>query len=176
MPTFLIIILLLGLFLVLVVILFALFIPNKWDLEEQVTLNAMPEMLFPLFNRPSNWAKWSIWSPEFDESIETESGEIQEGLGAVQSWTSDQMNGILSITQSTEDRSIQFHLALDNHRHIFHAQIALLPLGEQTSVTWTTKYIEEGINPLKRLQSSTLRKLMRYNMQTSLENLQKRYG
>ena len=176
MPTYLIVTLFLGVFLLVVVLLLALFIPNKWRLEEQVVVNAMPEMLFPLFNRPSNWSKWSIWSQEYDESIKLEYGEIEDGLGAVQSWTSDQMSGLFTVVQTSEDESLQLHFALDEHQHIFHAKIELTGLGEQTSVTWTTKYVEEGMNPLKRLQSGTLRKLMRYNMQTSLENLQKRYA
>ncbi len=155
--------------------LLALFMPNKWRVEEQVVINAFPEMLFPLINKPSNWQKWSVWSAEFDESIELEYGEIQEGLGAVQAWTSHQMKGTLTIVQSIEDQAVQFHLSLDDNRHILHAKIGFAPLGQQTIVTWTTKYEEDGINPLKRLQSSTLRKLLQHNMQTSLEKLQKRY-
>ena len=112
-----------------------------------------------------------MWSKKYDGTIELTYNEIEKGLGAVQQWTSLQASGTLTIVQSNEDESIQYHLDIDKQNFIVYGQILLAPVEEATNVIWTSRSELSSFNPFRRLQSAALRKMLSNQMKAGLSEL-----
>lgn len=168
-------ILLIVLFALLVLtFLVAAFIPSKWKIEERIQINSLPVFVFQKINHLKFWATWSVWSLRHDSSIQLTYAGPETGLGAIKKWTSDQMNGMLTIVQSTPDEVIQIHLELDQQQFILKGFFQIqLSDSNQTELLWTLYSTSESLNPLKRLQLLGLKKIMQSSMQLSLDQLKK---
>ena len=75
-------------FLILLLLVVALFLPSRMHMERSLVINERPEIMFNLINRLQDWEKWSPWHKMDSEMKITYSGP-PEGKGASYTWTSD---------------------------------------------------------------------------------------
>lgn len=169
-PTIIILLIIAG-FVMLVLFIITLFLPSAWTIEEQVNLQTKADDIFPYINEPRKWKDWSVWSKAHDTTIELTYNDVVKGLGAMKQWTSLQAAGTLTIVQSNEDESIQYHLDIDKQRFIVYGQILLVSLEQKTNVIWTCRSEFNSFNPLLRLQSAALRRMLTHQMKTGLAQL-----
>lgn len=158
-------------FVMLVLFIITLFLPSAWTIEEQTIIAASPAAVFPYINESRRWRSWSMWNKKQDATIELTYNDIEKGLGAVQQWTSLQASGTLTIVQSNDDESIQYHLDIDKQNFIVYGQILLAPIDQATNVIWTSRSEFNSFNPLRRLQSAALRRMLSYQMKAGLLQL-----
>ena len=98
------------LFLVVVILLAGLFLPQDLKIEENITIKASNEMVFEQVNRLKNWEKWSPWF-NTDTTVKINYTEISAGKGAGFDWKDGKGNsGSLHIGESTPGKMIQMKI------------------------------------------------------------------
>jgi polyketide cyclase/dehydrase/lipid transport protein len=123
---------------------FPFFVNRRMRVVRRKTIRAKPAEIFPFINDLRNWPLWTEWSQR-DEMHFAYDGP-PAGVGAVQQWSTDRMQGALKIIQSVADTRIAYELDMAGGKWRIDGVIALEPAGEFTSVTWTCKW-DSGPNP-----------------------------
>lgn len=134
-------------FIILLVIVFVLvaglFVPKKYNLEKEITINAPREKVWPQVSSLANTHKWNPWS-EQDPNIQV-SFEGQDGtVGSVYKWQSKEVgSGNQTITKLEQPGRVESHIhfikPFEGEADVF---IDLKEEGSGTKVTWgfTTQY------------------------------------
>ncbi len=89
-----------------------MFLPETYQVQRSITINAPAENVFVLVNQVENWAKWIPWAEE-DETMKFQYGDQKQGVNAWYSWTSENSGGKLTILESIENQSIKTQLDFD---------------------------------------------------------------
>lgn len=144
-------------------------LPAKWKVQRSIVINAPAETIYIYV---ANLKKWSEWN-EFDKAdpeAQYRFGGPEQGKGAERGWTSKRMgDGSMRIV-SADRASIEFSLdVVDSGFHI-DGQIAIVPEGAGTRVTWTDTG-EVGRNPLHRAAALMFDKTMGPIFEKSLATL-----
>src|SRR4029434_4591182 len=61
--------LLMLLALIAVVLLIALFLPSRYQVERRIVIQAKPQAIFPWINDPKKWPEWTAWNKEKDPTL-----------------------------------------------------------------------------------------------------------
>lgn len=174
MSTIFILLTLLGLFL-LTIVLAGLFLPNTWVVEKAELIHATPLDLFPLINSLEEWQNWTVWSPDNqDSNLTLEYNDHTEGVGAVQVWKSNKINGQLTITESTALKEVQYQFMINEGNLTLMGTIVLAPAdANYTQVAWRCqlKQLEDN-NPIRRYQAFFLKNYFDTTIEGSLAALQ----
>ena len=104
--------LLLGLLaLLLLLVVFSFFLPEKGNLVERSTvIDAPKDVVFEQINNLKNWEKWSPWA-KMDNTMKIAYNDQVTGKGAGYSWTSENMgDGTLVIAESTPNEKLKTSL------------------------------------------------------------------
>lgn len=128
---------LLGIIATLVIV--GLFLPTKYDLSSDTTINAAPEAVHAYVGHLEKWPEWMPWEQE-DPSIITQRDEQTTGVGASQSWSSKKAgDGEVEFTECDEKTGIAYDMAFINkgRRAPCKASIKYTPDGDGTKVTWS---------------------------------------
>jgi len=133
------------LIIVLVVVVFLLIYvaikPDQFEIQRKLSINALPERLFPLINDFHNMNTWSAWETVDPEMKRSFSGE-SSGLGAQYAWEGNKQIGqgsmeiIESIPPSKVAFSLDFIKPFVGHNIV---EFTLDPVGENTIVTQTMR-------------------------------------
>jgi len=174
MSTIFILLILLGLFL-LTVVLAGLFLPNTWVVEKAELIHATPPDLFPLINSLKEWQNWTVWSPDNQDSNLTLGYQGNEkGVGAVQLWKSNKINGQLTITQSDALKEIQYQFNINEGNLTLLGTIVLAAAdANYTQIAWRCqlKQLEDN-NPIRRYQAFFLKNYFDTTIEGSIAALQ----
>lgn len=145
--------------------------PKSFNVERRARIQAPPERVFPLIN---NLRSWTTWSPYLkDPAMQTSYSGPEEGPGAIYTWSGNKEVGAGRIEIVDTAKPTRVGLKLDILRPIEgsnHVDFLLVPLGDETEVTWALK----GRNPLMaRLASVFLNmdKLIGADFERGLANL-----
>lgn len=103
------------LFLLLIFTLIGLTLPQSYNVNKTIEINANIEIVKPLVTDFNQWQKWSPWE-KVDPSIRFILGEPSSGVGAHQSWTGKWGYGEMIIT-SVNHNKVSFNILL-NAEHI----------------------------------------------------------
>lgn len=103
------------LLLLLVLVLIGLILPQSYNVNKTIEINANIDVVKPLVTDFSQWKKWSPWE-KVDSSIRFTLGEPSSGLGAHQSWKSKWGYGEMIITSVSQNK-VSFNILL-NAEHI----------------------------------------------------------
>lgn len=162
---------LLGFFF-LAVILGGLFLPTSWVIEKAVLVGARPKDLFPLLNELERWAEWSVWSPE-EEDFSLIYPDKSTGVGAIQIWKSNRINGRLTVTKSVVDQALEYRFEIDEGSLTVLGTLVLAAADpDYTQVAWRCQ-LEPlmGSNPIRRYQAYFLKNYFDTAMENSLAAL-----
>jgi hypothetical protein len=109
------------------------FLPSGYTVEKSVVINAKPSKIHELVGDLKRWDEWTPWK-EMDPTVQVTFGKETKGVGASQTWTSDEGVGFLTFTASDEDRGIAYDMKLDEWKS--KGEIRYDRMGDGTNVTW----------------------------------------
>jgi effector-binding domain-containing protein len=132
------------------------FMPNRFEVERSMNIEASPYVVFDQVNDFKNWDNWDPWG-ERDSSIVTTYGEVTAGLGASRAWTSAQSgNGHMEITHSAFLQQIDFDISISEWS-TFQGHFYFEPSESGVNVRW----MDEGDLPfLSRAFSPIFSRMM----------------
>lgn len=112
------------------------FLPKTYAFERSIVVDADRAEVHELVSDLKAWPKWSPWIEE-DPSIKTTLGEKTEGVGAHQSWTSDNGPGELTLTESSPESGVAYDMSFNEGQFKAEGAIRYASDGEGTRVTWS---------------------------------------
>lgn len=174
MSTLFILFILLGLFF-LTIVLAGLFLPVSWIIEKAELVNATPKDLFPLLNSLEEWPNWTVWS---SEDLSFEYPQHKAGLGAVQVWKSNKINGTLTIIESDLNKEIkyQFNIAEGDLTLVGTIVLAVAD-ANYTQIAWRCQLQElKDNNPIRRYQAYFLKNYFDTTIEESLHAMISMYS
>jgi len=128
--------------LVAVFVVVGLILPTQYAVSREITINADQQTIHRYVGDLKQWPLWSPWV-ELDPGMVVVLGEKTTGIGASQSWSSDEGNGSLTFTLSSADKGIKYDLYFGNNEgtELNESEAAVLysPVLEQTRVVWSMK-------------------------------------
>ena len=103
--------------------------PSDLVLARSIEIDGSPSQVHHFVNDLKQWPEWSPF--EADITL----GEKTEGLGANQSWTSDDGNGNLKFTSSSAEQGVAFDMEFDGSPASSKIEYSLE--DGKTKVTWS---------------------------------------
>lgn len=169
MSTLFILFILLGLFF-LTIVLAGLFLPASWVVEKAELVHATPKELFPLINSLEKWPNWTVWT---SDDLTLEYSEQKEGLGAVQIWKSNKINGKLTITESSLNKEIKYQFDIAEGQLTLLGTIVLAVADTNyTQIAWRCQLQElKDNNPIRRYQAFFLKNYFDTTIEESLTSI-----
>ena len=151
-----------------------LMLPTEYSIEERVTIQADVAKVHEFVGELTKWKEWAPWEQE-DPSIVTTFGATTTGVGASQTWTSDQGNGELTFTACDPKTGIAYDMAFIMGETRSPATSAMkYVVGEGTTeVIWTMEGDVADFMPpvLGGLMNVAMKAQIRSMFQTGLASL-----
>jgi len=140
MKKFLVVVLCLVLAVGVIFVAGGLMLDKSYDLNRSIIIDASPRDVHAFAGDLEKWDQWMPWWEE-DQSIEVTRGKKTEGVGASQTWTSEQGNGEITITASDRKTGIDYDMAFisGEKRMPSKGAIRYEEVGKKTRVTWSMK-------------------------------------
>ena len=158
-----------GLIALLLVI--ALFLPNKKVLSSSIIVKSYPRPIYGMVNSLKNWDKWSPFN-EMDPAMISEFSGPDYGLGSKQTWKSKKNgNGSMTIIQTIFEKKVVLDLDL-NYGGKDSTLFILERVPDGTKVIWETRISKAGY-PFGRLMWLVAGGMMDKTFIKGLENLKK---
>ena len=131
---------LIGLALLLVAVVVAGWVmPTSYAIEKEITIEGTPAQVHAYVGDLQKWSEWAPWE-KMDPTVKTTFGEKTTGVGASQSWTSEEEgDGELTFTKSDENTGIAYDMAFIMEEMRAPATCAMTYSADsgKTTVTWT---------------------------------------
>lgn len=154
-----------GIFLLILII--ALFMPSKYEIERSITIDRHPETVYEKVATLSEWPKWNPWSLGSDSNVYN---DVKMGKGAEWEWRSkEQGNGKLRIVKADPYHSLQTRLHFQDSTMTGNGEWRFERKGSKTVVTWRT-WGELGY-PVGRLMAPFLSGMIGEDLKKGLKNL-----
>lgn len=128
---------------IIVIALFALIgslMPNTFEIKRSQEFHFQPAQIHVLLSDLREWKKWEPWK-ESDPSVQVTFGERTKGVGATQSWTSDQGNGRLHID---DVRPLRVAYTVYFNDDAYKSMCELLITPDESGDTCTLEWIMRG--------------------------------
>ena len=132
----------------LVVIGVGFLIPSDYEVTRSVTIDATPAHIHPWLADLEKWGDWAPWTG-IDPGVAVTYGEIRAGVGAHQSWTSNDASGELTLTRSDPDWGVAYEMSFKGGKFPSLNSLVFRPVGDATEVIWTMDG-NVGNNPFDR--------------------------
>ncbi len=113
-----------------------LILPNQVEIKRDIEINASTEVIHEYVSNLENWPKWSPWL-ELDPTIQTNIGDIHQGVGASQSWQGKSGGGNLTFTQSSIEKGVVYKINFEGDPTLYRAGLSYQTKGNKTLVSWT---------------------------------------
>ncbi len=121
-----------------------LILPSHINVQRSILIKAPSDAVHAYVNDLEKWPSWSPWMT-MDESIKTTLGDIHQGVGASQSWTSVSGNGRIKLTESSVDTGIVYEMAFEGDPTLYQAGFRYENVSDGTRVTW---YMSGDMQPI----------------------------
>jgi hypothetical protein len=141
-------------------------LPEGWEAEASIEVQATPAQVFPLLNRAARWEEWTP-SPESG----TEYFGPDEGAGSGRRW--DDLGygqGEFVILSSQPSRSVAYAVQVEEGAIEIQGRIDLDSVSRGTIIRWT-EIGDFGWNPLLGYLASRMSNLQSVQLNASLSNL-----
>lgn len=121
-----------------VLLVVGMFLPHEYTLRRTLTIHADRAQIHALTGQLARWREWAPWEQGDATMQRTLTGKAR-GVGATQTWTSDEGNGRITITSSDPDVGVEYDIVFVTHGHesLAHAAMTYAPRGDATDVMWT---------------------------------------
>ncbi len=136
--------------LILLLIIVAMFLPQKPHVEREAVINAAPSVIYPHISSARSFNEWSPWA-NLDPDMQLNFTGPDSGTGSGMNWSSENPgvgSGSWTISNAIPDKSINIDLDFGEQGNAT-SSITLTPENGQTRVTWGFD-MDAGYNPLSR--------------------------
>lgn len=147
-----------------------LFLPSTWEVKKSVTMAASKERIYKSVANFHQWLEWSPWNDSQDASLKYTYEGPEEGVGAQQNWTSDNMGtGFMKLLEADPEKGIKYELFIDmkNFKSTLHGEMTFESVDGQTNVTWTDRG-DSGSNIIKKWMSLSMGSMLGKEMEQGL--------
>lgn len=125
---------LIGLWVVVMVV--GLILPKEYEISRSIEIDATPAQIHQYTQDLEQWVHWQPWI-DVDPSVQVTLGEISQGQGASQRWTSDSGDGSLHFTQVDGQTGIEYDISFNNGANLAKASLSYHPIDANvTKLTW----------------------------------------
>lgn len=124
-------------------ILGGLMLPSTYEVYRETTIKAPAEVIFSYLDDLTKHDDWAPWKAK-DPSIKSTLGPITSGKGASMSWTSDNGEGSMTITESVPHKHLVTVLDFGQHGKPI-GEYHLNESADGVLVRWTMKGESGGI-------------------------------
>jgi len=149
----------------------AYMLPRNVSVARSITINATPEIVFPLVNSLQEGQKWSPWL-SLDPDVTLVFSGPESGVGNQLEWSSDHPNvgnGKQVITASEQNKLVATDLDFGD-MGTARAALRLDPAGTGTKVTWSFE-TDMGMNPMGRWMGLMMDRWVGGDYEKGLANL-----
>ena len=112
-----------------------LMLSNEYLIKRSITVNAPAAKVHALVADLTQWSQWSPWSAA---GVETTIKQAK-GVGASQTWKSNQGNGHLYITRCDQNKGMVYELIVGDAKHKTEGGFEYVTQGDKTLVSWYMK-------------------------------------
>lgn len=152
----------------LLVLLIALFMPSKYEVERSITIERHPETVYKKVATLEEWPKWNPWSQGSDSNVFK---GPQMGEGAVwERWT-DQGKGKLQIIEAEPYKKLRTKIHSHDSTMTMKRGWKFEPDGSKTKVTWRV-WGDPGY-PIERILAPFMADAIGDHLEKGLQNLKK---
>ena len=123
---------------------------KSYELERSIVINAQPAEIHTLTGDLARWDEWAPWK-KHDPSVNVTLGDKTTGVGASQTWTSDQGDGDLVFTLWDPTSGVEFDMGFGAGDNKIRSRgvISYEPVEGGTRVTWAMSGLWGGdVSPL----------------------------
>ena len=85
-------------------------LPKEYEVQRTARIDAPPEEVWAMVSDLKQWPTWVYWNEDHVADLSISYGDITQGEGASQSWSSKQGDGRLTFTECKENESIKFEM------------------------------------------------------------------
>jgi len=158
-----------GLFLVVVVI--AFFLPARYEVTRDISIQAPAEVVFPLVGDLRSWKDWTVWNRRDPDMLISYEGDTA-AAGGIYRWTSEaEGSGQMTVLSVEPGKSIRYDLSFEGFDMVSQGSVTLRPAGENLVVVTWTDTGELGLNPLYRYFGLFLDSMIGADFEAGLLNL-----
>lgn len=135
--------------LVLLLVLVAFLLPRSYRVERSVTIQARPEVVYPLFGDLRRWREWGVWQAR-DPGMKATFSEKSTGVGAWSAWESKtEGNGRMTLTVCAPPKRVVYRLEFPEMGTSSEGTLTVTPAEGGVTVVWTDAG-DLGLNPMFR--------------------------
>ena len=134
--------------LIAILLVIGFFLPAEFGMQRSTVVDAPPEVIYEhIVNLRKNEA-WSPWQ-QMDPTIATTYNDVERGVGASYSWTSENSGaGTYNLVETDPPLHARYEIVFEGQGDAGGEWI-LEPAGDGTKVTWTFEG-DAGGNPIGR--------------------------
>jgi hypothetical protein len=156
------------------ILLISFFLPSKYTVKRTITIKTSPEHAYTYVNHLSKWSRWTVWTKDYDSTLNSEFSLPDSGAGAFMKWTSNSMGkGNLKVTKNKFPELVEFDLDIENGKFVSKGKITLNNYNEDTVIEWSESG-ELGWNPIGRIYAYfMIDKALGADYESSLAKLKK---
>jgi len=130
------------------VFLAGLFLPDHFEVQRTVTIDAPRERLHPLIVDLERWGDWTVWS-RTDETLVHEYSDPSAGVGAWHLWRSEDVGaGRIEITAADIERGVWYDMSFDLDPDQMKGALRYLPSDSGVLLEWSLRGELDG--PIER--------------------------
>lgn len=160
--------------LLLMLIAIGLLLPSNYRVVRSTVIDADAMEIYNQVARLRTWADWTTWTTEEYPTLKYSYEGPDSGVGAVQSWTDEEMGGgRLEVTSATVGKSIAYEMRFDGYDEPMLGEFTFESTDDGTTVTWIA-HGELGFNPISRYFGTMFDSMIGADFQQGLDNLKER--
>ncbi|HIA04246.1 MAG TPA: hypothetical protein EYN66_20515 [Myxococcales bacterium] len=125
-----------------VIVVFAgvgVFLPSSFDGTITQSVSAPADKMVQLLATPRSWLNWSPWNTKAMPGMESSYSGPESGVGAHWSWTQEQGNGSLTVSEYEPSKQISYKLTFEGMNHPMTGNVVFSADGDNVKVAWSYK-------------------------------------
>lgn len=151
-----------------------LMMDSRWRVERSVEVAAAPGPVFAYVSILRNWPEWTAWNPKEYPDMEHEFSGPDWGVGAIQRWHDDGMQGELQVTEFQPGEYLEYMLKMEPGGIRLRGSLRIEPAGTGSRLHWSC-WGDAGDNPIDRLKMRLYTPMIGRDFSAGLGNLQARF-
>lgn len=115
-------------------------LPDEYQVQRSIVIDAPPEAIYPYIADFRRWPDWSTWNADKHPGLRFEYSGSETGQGAVETWTDPDMGeGRMEISSADQQHGIAYELRFEGVDVPLYGDISFEPAGSGggTRVVWT---------------------------------------
>lgn len=155
---------------ILLLVITSFFIPNDYNVERKVSIDAQPSEIYPYIVDLREWQKWGVWFKR-DPNMKLEYSGPDRAIGMRSEWVSDtEGNGEMEITQLEHNKRVVYRLYFPDFDMGSSGMVEIESTTDGSIVTWRDEGSVDN-NPINKFFVLMMDSMIGPDFEMGLENL-----